>query len=50
MQPRSTLALLEKLRSSERGLDSAEALRRLTETRPNIPAAARQDGWRSFAQ
>jgi Mg2+-importing ATPase len=44
MEPLGTPALLEKLRSSEQGLTDAEARRRLAETGPNEPAAARRAG------
>ncbi len=44
MQPLGTPALLDKLRSSEHGLASEEAIRRLAEAGPNEPAPARHAG------
>jgi Mg2+-importing ATPase len=44
MQQLGTRTLLEKLQSSERGLTSEEAVRRLGETGPNEPAPARRAG------
>jgi Mg2+-importing ATPase len=44
MQALATRALLEKLRSSERGLASEEAVRRLAEAGPNEPAPVRHAG------
>ena len=45
MQPLGTPTLLEKLRSSEKGLTSDEALRRLAETGPNEPAQRGTPAW-----